>query len=132
MPAIPAGAYQVLAECVGISRACASRPLTFEVGRTLVRDFELAIDTQRDAVVVRAELPLLDRATSTVGHVVSEQTVQQMPLNGRHFVDLGPLVPGSVSPSQTGFSTTPIRGTGASPSTPPATAKKPSPTSSTA
>jgi TonB dependent receptor-like, beta-barrel len=37
----------------------------------------------------------------------------EIPLNGRHFVDLGPLVPGSVAPSQTGFSTTPIRGTGA-------------------
>ena len=61
----------------------------------------------------RPALPLLDRATSTVGHVVSAQTVQQIPLNGRHFVDLGPLVPLSVAPSQTGFSTTPIRGTGA-------------------
>ena len=41
------------------------------------------------------------------------QTVQQIPLNGRHFADLGLLVPGSVAPSQTGFSTTPIRGVGA-------------------
>ena len=87
--------------------------LTFEVGRTLVRDFQLAVATRREAVVVSAELPLLDRATSVVGHVVSAQTVQEIPLNGRHFVDLGTLVPGSVAPSQTGFSTTPIRGTGA-------------------
>ena len=40
------------------------------------------------------------------------QTVQQMPLNGRHFTDLGLLVPGSVAPSQTGFSSRPIRGIG--------------------
>ena len=112
MPAIPAGVYQVTAEAPGF-RSVRIEALTFEVGRTLVRDFELTVDTQREAVVVRAELPLLDRATSTVGHVVSAQTVQEMPLNGRHFVDLGPLVPGSVAPSQTGFSTTPIRGTGA-------------------
>src|SRR6185436_14503979 len=111
-PAIPAGVYQVTAEASGF-RSVRIESLTFEVGRTLVRDFELAVDTQREAVVVRAELPLLDRGTSVVGHVVSEQTVQGMPLNGRHFVDLGPLVPGSVTPSQTGFSTTPIRGTGA-------------------
>src|SRR6185369_2170729 len=87
--------------------------LTFEVGRTLVRDFELAIDNRQEVVEVRDELPLLDRATSIVGHVVSAQTVQEIPLNGRHFVDLGVLVPGSVAPSQTGFSTTPNRGTGA-------------------
>jgi hypothetical protein len=112
VPAIPAGIYQVTAAAPGF-RSVRIEELTFEVGRTVVRDFQLAVDTQREVVVVRAELPLLDHATSTVGHVVSAQTVQEMPLNGRHFVDLGPLVPGAVAPSQTGFSTTPIRGTGA-------------------
>ena len=62
--------------------------------------------------MVRAEVPLVDRASATVGHVVTGQTVQQMPLNGRHFTDLGLLVPGSVAPSQTGFSSRPIRGIG--------------------
>jgi Carboxypeptidase regulatory-like domain/TonB dependent receptor-like, beta-barrel len=112
VPAIPPGAYQVTAEAPGF-RSERIESLTFEVGRTLVRDFQLAVDTRREVVVVNAELPLLDRATSIVGHVVSAQAVQEMPLNGRHFVDLGALVPGSVAPSQTGFSTTPIRGTGA-------------------
>jgi len=112
LPAITPGTYQVTAEARGF-RSERIESLTFEVGRTLVRDFHLAVDTQREAVVVHAELPLLDRATSVVGHIVSSQTVQEIPLNGRHFVDLGMLVPGSVAPSQTGFSTTPIRGTGA-------------------
>ena len=58
-------------------------------------------------------MPLIDRATATVGHVVTAETVQQIPLNGRHFTDLGLLVPGSVAPSQTGFSSRPIRGVGA-------------------
>ena len=40
-------------------------------------------------------------------------TVQEIPLNGRHFIDLGSLAPGSVAPSQTGFSSPPIRGIGA-------------------
>ena len=112
LPAIMAGTYQVTARASGF-RSERIESLMFEVGRTLVRDFELAVDTQREEVVVTAELPLLDRATSVVGHVVSSQTVQEIPLNGRHFVDLGMLVPGSVAPSQTGFSTTPSRGTGA-------------------
>jgi len=112
VPAITAGTYQVTAEAPGF-RAERIDSLTFEVGRTLVRDFTLEVDARREAVVVSAELPLLDRATSVVGHVVSPPAVQEIPLNGRHFVDLGMLVPGSVAPSQTGFSTTPIRGTGA-------------------
>ena len=87
--------------------------LTFEVGRTLVRDFRLAVGDRSESVIVTGDLPLVDRATSTVGHMVSSQTIHEIPLNGRHFIDLGLLVPGSVAPSQTGFSTTPIRGTGA-------------------
>ena len=110
--AVPAGSYKVTAAADGF-RPEIIEELTFDVGRTLVRDFRLNIGGQTEAVIVTAELPLLDRATSTVGHVVSPQTIRGAPLNGRHFVDLGPLVPGSVAPSQTGFSTTPIRGTGA-------------------
>ena len=112
VPGIPAGAYQVTAEAPGF-RSERIDALTFEVGRTLVRDFQLTVDTRREAVVVSAELPLLDRATSVVGHVVTATTVQEIPLNGRHFIDLGSLAPGSVAPSQTGFSSPPIRGIGA-------------------
>ena len=64
-------------------------------------------------MIVRSETPLVDRASATVGHVVTAETVQEIPLNGRHFADLGLLVPGSVAPSQTGFSSRPIRGVGA-------------------
>ena len=112
IPAIPAGSYQVIASVVGFQREIIE-DLTFEVGRTLVRDFHLNIGGRSEAVIVTAELLPLDRATSTVGHVMSPRAIATAPLNGRHFVDLGPLIPGSVAPSQNGFSTTPIRGTGA-------------------
>ena len=110
--AIPAGVYEVTAASAGFHSELLDN-LTFEVGRTLIRDFHLTLGDRSEAVVVTKDLPLVDRATSTVGHMVSARTIQEIPLNGRHFVDLGPLVPGSVAPSQTGFSTTPIRGTGA-------------------
>jgi outer membrane receptor protein involved in Fe transport len=110
--AIAAGLYDVIAASAGF-RSELLNDLTFEVGRTQVRDFHLTLGDRSEAVVVTGDLPLVDRATSTVGHMVSARTIQEIPLNGRHFVDLGPLVPGSVAPSQTGFSTTPSRGTGA-------------------
>jgi hypothetical protein len=110
--AIPAGTYVVEAAAPGL-RSEIIQALTIEVGRTLLRDFYLAVADRSETVVVEAELPLLDRVTSIVGHVVSSKTVHEIPLNGRHFVDLGAMVPGAVAPSQTGFSTTPIRGTGA-------------------
>ena len=48
----------------------------------------------------------------SVGQVISQRTVQEIPLNGRHFVDLGLLIPGSVTPPQNGFLTAPLRGQG--------------------
>jgi hypothetical protein len=110
--AIPAGAYVIEVAAAGF-RSERIDGLTVEVGRTLVRDFYLTVGDRSEKVVVHGELPLLDRATSTVGHVVPPRTIQEIPLNGRHYVDLGLLVPGSVAPSQSGFSTTPLRGTGA-------------------
>ncbi len=109
---IPAGPYHVSAEAPGFTTEIVEA-MVFEVGRTLVRDFRLAIGSTRDAVIVRADPPLIDVASSSVAHAVPQSTVEDAPLNGRRFVDLALLVPGSVAASQTGFSTTPIRGLGA-------------------
>ena len=112
VPALAAGIYQVTAEAPGF-RVETIEAMHVDVGRTLVRNFRMLVGERSETVVVRAEVPLVDRATATVGHVVTARTVQQIPLNGRHFIDLGLLVPGSVAPSQTGFSSRPIRGLGA-------------------
>jgi len=109
--AIPAGTYTVTATASGF-RTEIIEALNVDVGRTLVRDFQLVIGATSETVVVRAEMPLVDRATATVGHVVTAQILHEIPLNGRHFTDLSLLVPGSVVPSQTGFSSRPIRGIG--------------------
>jgi hypothetical protein len=109
---IPAGRYEVMATAPGF-RAEIIEQLSVEVGRSLVRDFRLQIGESRETVVVEAEFPLIERASTSVGHVVTAETVQEIPLNGRRFTDLALLVPGSVAPSHTGFSTTPIRGVGA-------------------
>src|SRR6185295_13642498 len=104
---VPVGVYRVSVAATGF-RSGVIEELRMEVGRTLVRDFKLEVGESSETVVVEAELPLIDRGTTSVGHVVTAQTVQEIPLNGRRFTDLGLLTPGSVAPSQTGFSTTPI------------------------
>ena len=105
----------------------------FDVGRTLVRDFRLAVGDRSETVIVRAEAPLIDRATATVGHVVTAQTVQQIPLNGRHFTDLGLLVPGvGRAVADRVLHHADSRGRARSPSTPPAIARRRSGSWSTA
>jgi hypothetical protein len=112
LASMPAGAYDVVASARGF-RTETVEALAIEVGRTIVRDFRLEVGPTTETVVVQAEPPVVERATSSLGHVVTTQAVHEVPLNGRRFTDLGLLVPGSVAPSQTGFSTTPIRGVGA-------------------
>jgi hypothetical protein len=109
---IPPGSYTVAATAPGF-KSIIIAALTVDVGRTVVRDFHLEVGDRTETVIVRAERSSIDRASATVGHVVTTDTLDDIPLNGRRFTDLGLLVPGSVAPSQTGFSTTPIRGTGA-------------------
>jgi hypothetical protein len=109
---IPAQKYEITVAANGFKSAVIPE-LSFEVGRTVVRDFHLEIGDTSEAVVVRGNTPLVDRVTTGVSHVLTSQTVQEIPLNGRYFTDLALLAPGTVTPSQTGFSTTPLRGIGA-------------------
>ncbi|HMD36944.1 MAG TPA: hypothetical protein VKH42_18345 [Vicinamibacterales bacterium] len=87
--------------------------LVVEVGATLVIDFRLVIAGQQETVIVSPDTPPVDRATTTVGNVVTAKTINEIPLNGRHFTDLSLLVGGAVAPSQAGFSSRPARGVGA-------------------
>ena len=68
--AVPNGTYTVTAEATGF-RAERIDALNVDVGRTLVRDFHLAIGEIAETVLVRSETPLVDRASATVGHVVT-------------------------------------------------------------
>ena len=87
--------------------------LTTDVARTLVQEVHLEIGDISQEVTVKSQAILIDGATTSVGHVIDGRTVQEIPLNGRYFLDLAVLAPGSVTASQNGFNTTPTRGLGA-------------------
>jgi outer membrane receptor protein involved in Fe transport len=112
IPALPAGAYHLQVSAPGF-RLFTVEALTVEVARILVQDVYLELGDNSQEVTVKSEAGLIDGATTSVGHVIDERTVQEVPLNGRYFLDLALLAPGSVTPPQNGFSTTPSRGLGA-------------------
>jgi hypothetical protein len=47
------------------------------------------------------------------GHVIDKETVKNIPLNGRHFLDVTNLTPVAVVPPANGFLTSASRGLGA-------------------
>src|SRR4051812_7382775 len=88
------------------------RSVTLQVSQTVSMDLQMSVAAVAEQVNVTAEAPAIDTATVSVGTVITQRTVQEIPLNGRHFVDLGLLIPGSVTPPQNGFLTAPLRGQG--------------------
>ena len=109
--ALPAGAYSVEVQAQGFKSSAVS-DLHIEVARTVVENFQLEVGSLEQKVSVTADTSLIETATTSVGQVINQRTVQEIPLNGRHFVDLGLLIPGSVTPPQNGFLTAPLRGQG--------------------
>jgi hypothetical protein len=108
---LPVGTYSIQVEAQGFKRELVQN-FAVEVGRTIQRNFELEVGTVSENITVIGDAPVIENATTSVGTVINQRTVQEIPLNGRHFVDLGLLIPGSVTPPQNGFLTAPLRGQG--------------------
>jgi hypothetical protein len=109
--ALPPGVYSVEAQAQGFG-ALSVKDLTLEVSRIVVQNFQLKVGNVDSVLTVTADTQNVETSTITVGQVINQKTVQEIPLNGRHFVDLGLLIPGSVTPPQNGFLTAPLRGQG--------------------
>ncbi len=108
---LPPGTYRIEASAPSMQKKIVTG-MQVEISRNIQQNFALAVAATSQEVTVSAETPIIESSTMTVGQVISQKTVQEVPLNGRHFVDLGLLVPGSVTPPQSGFLTAPLRGQG--------------------
>jgi hypothetical protein len=107
---LPPGPYRVEAQLQGFQTQ--TKEVEIDVAQTVVLDMKLGVAGVAEQVSVVAASPLIETATSSVGQVISQRVVQEIPLNGRHFVDLGLLIPGSITPPQNGFLSAPLRGQG--------------------
>jgi carboxypeptidase family protein/TonB-dependent receptor-like protein len=110
--ALPVGDYTVGASANGFKKQVIET-LRIEVGRRITQDFQLEAGDISEQVIVDSTNEAIERTTTSVGHMIDRRAVQELPLNGRYFLDLNLLTPGSVTPTQTAFSTFPSRGVGA-------------------
>src|ERR1051326_1403287 len=110
--ALPPGTYSVQVEKNGFETQLV-KEVVLDVSNNVVQNFGLKVATTSEVVTVEATAPLVETTTMAVGATIDQRTVQELPLNGRHFVDLALLVPGTVTAPQNGFLTAPLRGQGA-------------------
>jgi hypothetical protein len=111
IPALPPGNYKIEIRKDGFQTIIVDS-FTLDVATTAAKNFTLQVGQVAQTMVITEEAPVVETATTTVGQVISRKTVQEIPLNGRHFVDLALLIPGTVTPPQNGFLTAPLRGQG--------------------
>ncbi|HEU4939779.1 MAG TPA: TonB-dependent receptor, partial [Vicinamibacterales bacterium] len=90
---LPPGEYRVEAELQGFRRAARAN-VTVQVSATVVIDFTLEVGTLTDAVEVRADATALETTTGTVGKLVDNKRILELPLNTRNVYSLIFLTPG--------------------------------------
>lgn len=111
-PSLQPGDYSVKASANGFSDTSIPK-LTLEVAQSATANLKLAVASSGETVQVEAAAPQIEAETITVGQVIDKTTVQELPLNGRHFLDLTVLTPGGVVAPTAGSLTSPSRGLGA-------------------
>jgi hypothetical protein len=111
LPSLAPGAYRVEVQAPGMQTLRAN-DLIVAVGTTTTQNFNVKVGETSTTIEIQAASPVVESSSVSVGTVINQRTVQEIPLNGRHFVDLAMLIPGSVTPPANGFLTAPLRGQG--------------------
>jgi hypothetical protein len=104
-PDLIPGTYKIHVEGKGFKSV--ERPsVTVEVATDVRADFILQPGNISEVVTVSGEIPLLNTTSSTLGGTLSNEEINDLPLNGRNYENLLQLRPGVMRYPGGGFSTT--------------------------
>jgi hypothetical protein len=93
IPNVKAAVYQLVAEKQGFQRQVLER-LTLEVELLRTVDVVLSVGSLTDEVTVVSSSPALQTTESAVSTLFETKVVNELPLNGRNFLQLQLLAPG--------------------------------------
>src|SRR5579863_5064433 len=94
VPFLKPGVYSVEVTAKGFTSAIA-KDLTLQINQIVQQDFKLQVGDVQQEVTVVGGAPLLNTESMEVGNVISQTSIDQLPLNGRNFSQLALLVPGT-------------------------------------
>jgi len=104
-PGMAVGEYEIVTERMGFKRSVRSG-ITLQVNQTAQVDVRLEIGQVADTVEVVGEAPIVNTSNATVGEVIENRRVRDLPLNGRGALALTLLTSGVISnagPTNSGF-----------------------------
>jgi len=107
--ALPPGTYSVRAEAKAF-KTVTRTGIVLEVATDATVDLDLSPGDVKESVVVSGDAPLINTSSATLGGTLSNQQINDLPLNGRNYENLLQLRPGVVRYPGGGFSTTSSNG----------------------
>ncbi|MBK9167163.1 MAG: TonB-dependent receptor [Bryobacterales bacterium] len=94
-PSIQPGIYVVRAECPGF-RTEVRTDLEVQINQKARVNITMQVGQVTESVEVTAQAALLNTDDATLGNVVEQRRVVDLPLNGRNFANLAGLMPGVI------------------------------------
>jgi len=87
------GRYSVSVEATGFHREI-RKDIVLDVQQTIRLDFSLKVGAVSETMEISGAPPLLETESASLGNVVTAETVEELPLNGRRYTDLAELTSG--------------------------------------
>jgi Carboxypeptidase regulatory-like domain len=96
IPLLPVAFYTIRVEAQGFG-AAEQKDMRLQVDEHLELDFSLQPASVSTSVEVSADQVAVETSTPTLGQVITSEEVAELPLNGRNFVQLATLTPGTTT-----------------------------------
>ncbi|MBI4470469.1 MAG: carboxypeptidase regulatory-like domain-containing protein [Acidobacteria bacterium] len=93
-PQLLPGSYRVKAERAGFTQLMISH-VQVNIDQAVVANLDLKVGDITETITVEAAVSLIDVESGSVGYVVQNRQIVDLPLNGRNVFDLLDLTPGS-------------------------------------
>jgi hypothetical protein len=100
-PLLPVGVYNLTAELAGF--VTQKQPeIKVTIGQTVTLRLEMGVSGVAETVTVSGVTPIIETSRTQVSSTVDETAVQNLPVNGRNFIDFALLTPGVTRDTRTG------------------------------
>jgi len=102
IPSLNPGLYTLRIELAGFT-AQVRTGVELQVAQVGRIDVALQVGNVSEVVEVKASVPLIDTDTTSLGTVIENQRIVELPLNGRNYLQLAALTPGATTAAPASF-----------------------------
>jgi hypothetical protein len=96
---LPPGSYRISIKKEGFG-TITQEGINLAVSQSARLDFPMSLGSSAETVEIKATPPLLESDTASVGQLIEQRAVSDLPLNGRNFLQLARLSAGVLEPKQ--------------------------------